>query len=393
MFRNLGGTAVKLAFNIAWRFLTSAKGQTILIIFGIAIGVSVQVFIGSLIAGLQKGLLETTIGSSSQITVKADKRDDRIADYLTKIDRIKTTQDSVTYISPSADAAGFIRANDSAYPILLRGFSFDAADGIYKLKNAIIDGSLPLTNEVIIGKELAEEADLKKGDTIEILTPSGKSQQVIISGLYDLKVSNLNKTWILTDLSTVQSIFEFGDEITSIEIQISDVFEADIISKNISSILDENMKVENWKEANESLLSGLNGQSVSSLMIQIFVLISVILGIASVLAISVLQKSRQIGILKAMGIKNRTASLIFLFQGFVLGIFGAILGVTLGLGLAVAFTKFAINADGTPVINLFIDPGFITISGLIAVASATVASLVPAIRSSKLDPMEVIKNG
>ncbi|MHB1151915.1 MAG: hypothetical protein ACYCWE_11815 [Eubacteriales bacterium] len=119
-------------------------------------------FIGSLISGLQKGLLKTTIGSSSQITVKADKRDDRIADYQTKIDQIKTTQGSVTYISPSADAAGFIKANDSAYPILLRGFSFDAADGIYKLKNANIDGSLPLSNEVIIGKELAEEADLKK---------------------------------------------------------------------------------------------------------------------------------------------------------------------------------------------------------------------------------------
>lgn len=384
---------MKLAFNIAWRFLTSAKGQTILIIFGIAIGVSVQVFIGSLISGLQKGLLETTIGNSSQITVKADKRDDRIADYKTKIDKIKSTQDSVTYISPSADAAGFIKANDSTYPILLRGFSFEEAEGIYKLKNAIIDGSLPLSNEVIIGKELADEAGFKKGDMIEILTPLGKSQQVIISGIYDLKVLNLNKSWIITNLSTVQSIFEFGDEVTSIEIQISDVFNADIIAENISSILDENIKVENWKEANASLLSGLNGQSVSSLMIQIFVLVSVILGIASVLAISVLQKSRQIGILKAMGIKNRTASLIFLSQGFVLGIFGAILGVAFGLGLAVAFTKFAINADGTPVINLFIDPGFITVSGLIAVASATVASLIPAIRSSKLDPMEVIKNG
>ena len=94
-----------------------------------------------------------------------------------------------------------------------------------------------------------------------------------------------------------------------------------------------------------------------------------------------------------MGIKNKTASLIFLFQGLILGIFGAILGVGFGLGLAVAFTKFAVNADGTPVIALFIDPQFIIISGLIAVASATLASFIPASRSSKLDPMEVIKNG
>lgn len=384
---------MKLAFKIAWRFLASAKGQTILIIIGIAIGVSVQVFIGSLISGLQKSLLETTIGSSSQITVKAGKRDERITDYQTIIDEIKRTQDNVTFISPSADAAGFIKADDSTFPILLRGFRFDAADGIYKLKNSITAGSLPSDDEVLVGKELAEEADLQKGDTIEILTPLGKTRRAVISGIYDLKVSSLNKSWIITGLTTVQSVFEYGDEITSIEIQVSDVFEADITADNIASLLDDTIKVENWKEANASLLSGLNGQSVSSLMIQIFVLVSVVLGIASVLAISVLQKSRQIGILKAMGIKNRTASFIFLSQGFVLGIFGAILGVSLGLGLSYAFTKFALNPDGTPVINLFIDPQFITISGLIAVASATAASLIPAIRSSKLDPMEVIKNG
>ena len=84
-----------------------------------------------------------------------------------------------------------------------------------------------------------------------------------------------------------------------------------------------------------------------------------VLGIASVLAITVIQKSRQIGILKAMGIKNRSASLIFLFEGLLLGIMGAILGVALGLGLGYMFTKFALNPDGTPVIELYIDYGFI----------------------------------
>ena len=128
-------------------------------------------------------------------------------------------------------------------------------------------------------------------------------------------------------------------------------------------------------------------------MIQIFVLFSVVLGIASVLAISVLQKSKQLGILKAMGIRNRDASLVFLIEGFLLGIAGAVLGVALGLGLAFSFTKFALNPDGTPVIALFIDPGFITLSGIIAVLSATLASLIPARRSARLDPMEVIRNG
>lgn len=384
---------MKLAFKIAWRFLSSSKGQTVLITLGIAIGVSVQVFIGSLISGLQKDLINTTIGSSSQVTIKSKDREERITDYKVVMDKVINSGESFTAVSPSADASGFIKNGESTFPILIRGFDFEAAEGIYKFNDALIEGTSPSDNEIMLGKELMEEASLTTGDTVNILTPQGKTKEVRISGIYDLKVSSLNRSWGISKLELVQDIFDYGNEVTSIETQVSDVFSADIISDNLTSQLSSELKVENWKVQNESLLSGLNGQSVSSLMIQIFVLVSVILGIASVLAISVLQKSKQLGILKAMGIKNRTASLIFLFQGLILGVFGAILGVSFGLGLAVVFTKFAVTADGTPVITLFIDPQFIIISGLIAIASATIASLIPASRSSKLDPMVVIKNG
>jgi lipoprotein-releasing system permease protein len=275
----------------------------------------------------------------------------------------------------------------------MRGFDFDLADSIYKLGAALTEGTLPGSNQVILGKDLAEEAELTLGDTIEIATPQGETQAVTISGIYDLEVSSLNKSWVIAGLPLVQSIFDYGSGVTSIEMQVSDVFAADVVADNIKPLLPDGLEAENWKDANASLLSGLNGQSISSLMIQVFVLVSVILGIASVLAISVLQKSRQLGILKAMGIKDATASMIFLFQGFVLGIFGAVLGVSLGLGLSFAFTKFAVNPDGSPIINLFIDTQFILVSSAIAVAAATIASFIPARRSSKLDPMEVIKNG
>lgn len=384
---------MKLAFKIAWRFLTTSKGQTALIALGIAIGVSVQVFIGSLISGLQKSLLDTTIGSSSQVTVRAKDRSGRIADYEPLQAAIKQAEPLITFISPAADASGFVKKGSDTFPILMRGFDFEQAEGIYKLKEALMEGSLPAQGGVMLGKDLVAEAGLKLGDTIEIVTPLGETRAVTVDGIYDLKVSSLNKSWVISGLPLVQSIFGYGNEITSLEMQVSDVFAADTVSQNVAKRLPAGLQAENWKDANASLLSGLNGQSISSLMIQVFVLISVVLGIASVLAISVLQKSRQLGILKAMGIKDKTASLIFLSQGFVLGTLGSILGVSLGLGLSVAFTKFALNPDGTPIIELFISPRFIAVSSLIAVASATVASLVPARRSSKLDPIEVIKNG
>ena len=384
---------MKLAFKIAWRFLSSSKGQTVLIALGIAIGVSVQVFIGSLISGLQASLLDTTIGSSSQVTVEASERNGRIDKYEAVMDTISKEQTSVTFVSAAADAPGFIKINNDTFPVLARGFDFEKAEGIYKFNAALQEGTLPGADEVMLGKDLMAEAGLTLGDKVDLVTPLGNARTVTIVGVFDLKVSSLNSSWLIAKLPLVQSVFGYGDTVTSIEMQVDDVFAADTIAGAIASTLPVDLTAENWKDANAALLSGLNGQSISSLMMQVFVLVSVILGIASVLAISVLQKSRQIGILKAMGIKNSSASMVFLFQGVILGTFGAILGVSLGLGLAVSFTMFAVNPDGTPIIVLFIDPAFIAVSGLIAVAAATIASLIPARRSSRLDPMEVIKNG
>lgn len=128
-------------------------------------------------------------------------------------------------------------------------------------------------------------------------------------------------------------------------------------------------------------------------MIQVFVLLAVLLGISSVLAISVVQKSRQIGILKAMGIKDKNASLIFLFQGLLLGVIGAIIGTGLGIGFSYLFSTFVKNPDGTSLVPFYLDIKFVSLSVVIAIASSTIAALIPARRSSKLNPIEVIKNG
>lgn len=384
---------MKLAFSIAWRFLSSNKGQTLLIALGIGIGVSVQVFIGSLIGGLQEDLVDTTIGNASQVTVKPLEREDTIPDYPALMDALASQDDRLTAISPTVDASGFVRYGEDTFPVLLRGFDLPLAEAIYQLEDALVEGSLPRSGEILLGSIIMAEARLRVGDTVELLTPFGVTEEVVISGIFDLKVSSLNRSWAVTTMDVVQDLFALGNIATAIEMQVADVFLADVIAENLGTILPEGLKADNWKAENEALLGGLNGQSVSSLMIQVFVLVSVVLGIASVLAISVLQKSKQLGILKAMGIRNGTASLIFLFQGLILGIFGAFIGVGLGLFLTVAFTRFARNPDGTPVINLLIDPGFIVLSGFVAVLAATLASLIPARRSSKLDPIEVIRNG
>lgn len=377
---------MKLAYSIAKRFLGYNKGQTILIALGIAIGVSVQIFIGLLIMGLQDSLIDKTVGSTPHITI-------------TQIDEMsfgefEVKNDAFTAVAYQVEGPAFALTDDDDASILLRGLSADG-DKLYKLSEKLVEGKMPSAkNDVIIGSGLAEKLNVRLDDELGLRTIANQSVDVKIVGIVDLKVDSINNSWVLSTLPTAQSLFEIDDEITSIAIQVEDVFAADVLATEIEDdITVSDLKVVNWKDQNEDLLSGLNGQSISSIMIQVFVLISVVLGIASVLAITVLQKSKQIGILKAMGITDKTARWIFLFQGLLLGFWGAILGVLFGVVLLMSFTTFARNPDGSALIPIAFDPVFIGFSGSIAIISALLASFIPAQRSKRLSPIEVIRNG
>lgn len=393
---------MRLSFKIALRFLSSSKGQTLLIALGIAIGVSVQIFIGSLIEGLQISLLDTTIGNASHITVNAAEKNTPVDDYQTIASKVEASYPEVTFLSPTITQGAFIQIDDKTNSIVFRGFNRSQAENIYEFSEALLEGGrLPNVtaegeiSEVAIGYKIAEDFGLSIGDTLQMITPKGQIAEAVITGLLDLKVAAINQSWVIGTLESAAALFELQDtQVTSIEMQIEEPFDADILSDKMKAdISNDAIVFDNWKAQNEQLLSGLSGQSTSSLMIQIFVIISVVLGIASVLAITVLQKSRQLGILKAMGITDRLSSQIFLFEGFLLGIFGAILGIALGYGLLFSFSKFALKPDGTPVVPIYINYQFMLLSGAIAITASTLAAIIPAFKSKKLSPIEVIKNG
>ena len=312
-----------LPLSIAWRFLTSNKVQTVMIVMGIAVGISVQVFVGTLIQSLQATLVEQTIGHSSHITVFPLNESAPIAGWESLESSISKVS-GVESISPAVDRNALINTPDGrSFPALTRGFDIDRADAIYDLTGRIYKGTPPTEGQVLVGKDNQERYALALGGTLTFVLPDGTQQNLTISGFFDLGIKAVNKGWAITTLGTAQSLFGLGTGVTSIEMQVSDVMSADTLAKDVKKALSSQpVTVTNWKDDNADLLSGLQAQSSSSYMIQVFVVASVVIAIASVLAISVMQKSRQIGILKAMGITNIKASLIFLFQGLILGAAG-----------------------------------------------------------------------
>ena len=386
---------MKLAFSIGMRFLRKSKGQTLLIIIGIVIGVAVQVFVGSLIDGLQFSLVDGTIGSQPHVTIVDEESGETFTDDDDLFNELQEDE-RLTAVSKSFSRNGFIlQDEDETSAVLMRGLEFDNADEIYNLEDALVEGEMPAgVNEILIGTDFSENTGIEVGDSVEFIATANALEELEVVGLFDLGVTSLNESWVISELKTAQTIFEEEGQLSNIEMQVADVFTAGEIADEIEGSIDSNgLMTTNWEEENESLLSGLMGQSISSIMIQVFVLIAVLLGIASVLAISGVQKSKQLGILKAMGIKDRAAGQIFLFQGFVLGSIGAIIGSAVGIGLMYGFSTFVQNPDGTALVPFYVDPQFVMISAGIAVVASTLAAFIPAKNSSKLNPIEVIQNG
>ena len=386
---------MKLAFSIGMRFLKKSKGQTLLIIIGIVIGVAVQVFVGSLIDGLQFSLVDGTIGSQPHITIIDEEASETFTEDDDLIEELKEDE-RLTAVSKSFSRNGFIlQDEDETSAVFLRGFEFEEADEIYNLEDALVEGKMPAgENEILIGTDFSENTGIEVGDAVEFIATANALEDLEVVGLFDLGVTSLNESWVISELETAQTIFEEEGQLSTIEMQVEDVFTAGEIADEIENTIEsDGLITTNWEDENESLLSGLMGQSISSIMIQVFVLIAVLLGIASVLAISGVQKSKQLGILKAMGIKDRTAGQIFLFQGFVLGSVGAIVGSAVGIGLMYGFSTFVLNPDGTALVPFYVDPQFVLISAGIAIVASTIAAFIPAKNSSKLNPIEVIQNG
>lgn len=381
-----------LTFSIALRFFFSKKGQTILILLGFATGIAVNIFVGSLIQSLQADLINTTVGDQPHIII-SHPNDTFIENWQEMIEPIETME-GVIETSPILDTRTFIMNinPDSPDDIILRSGDLDKASGIFNfLEEDRFNGSKPGNAEVTIGIELAYELKVKIGDILELTSdpsPFSERVNVTVSGVFDLGVQSINSLWVFAPTAIGNTIVNASNPITSINIQVNDIFAADTIALELQDVLSSyNISITNWKELNESLLTGLEAQSQSSNLIQVFVLLAVVIGITSVLSITVLQKSRQIGILKAMGLSDRRSALVFVNQGLLFGFFGTALGIAEGYGLIWSFNTFA----GT-LFPIQISLNFIMLTGTISVLASVAAGLIPARSSSKMEVIEIIRN-
>jgi len=373
-----------LSLKIAARFLRSSPGQSALIIGGIAVGIATQIFVGSLITSLQADLIDTTVGSSPHVTLRASDGGSIPTELAA---RAAASEPLISTAVPVRTLSAIYAEGGQSVPLGVTGADATALDTIYGLSGKLTAGTYRLDDgEALIGTGFAEEYGLAPDDDLALLLPDGGTAVLRVAGVFDLGQSAANSSLAFVDQTTAREALDMSEaECSEIQIQLTDVF----ASADVAPRLARDMGVEatDWQAENAELLSGLAAQSGSSAMIQVFVLVAVALGIASTLAISAVQKTRQIGILKAIGMADGAAGRIFLWQAALLGAGGTLGGIGLGYALIALFSLAPVPFSIRP------EPTFIAISAAIGISVALASSIIPARSTSRLDPIEVIQNG
>ncbi len=400
---------------VALRYLREGRVQSLLILSGVAVGVGVIVFLSALISGLQDSLIDRTLGTQAHIVLRRPDemprplfergggaaitaRVERPAQRLRSILQWQQMLDSVervpgvTAATPTVTGSAFARQGTANRAVLLRGVDALGFLRIIDVGRRIVAGRFDVTGaDAVIGIELASALGLTVGDKLRLVTPDDRSDVVTVRGIFDIGNKDANERWVFVSLRSAQTLLDLAGGVSTIEAKVADIFTAESIAGQLSSLT--GLEADSWMKVNTQLLVGLRSQSRSSDMIQLFVVIAVALGIASVLVVSVVQKSREIGILKAVGTPTRRIIRVFLIEGALVGLVGSVLGSALGAGLALFFASLATNADGSPTFPVNLTLALFLRASIIATLTGIVAAAAPAHRAARLDPVEVIRYG
>jgi lipoprotein-releasing system permease protein len=397
----------------AVRFLREGRLQSLFIIAGAAIGVAVIVFMSALLDGMQANLFRRVLSSQPHIvlerpkqvataqrqplagqtlvaTVQRPSQRQSSIDQWQKVRDQMRTRAQVRTVSPTATGPAFIVRGEASMAISLIGIDPEQYIRIVPLHEKIIAGTFRMTNaDMLVGKQLVEDLGVQLGDKLRILTAAGGNLTLTIVGVVDLgsRGANLRNVYVL--LSTAQNLINLIGGVSSIDLSVDDPYAAETIAQSIAG--ETGLQALSWIASNNQFFLGLNAQRFSSQMIRLFVGLSVAAGIASVLVVSVVQRSKDIGILRAMGGSRGQIMRIFLIQGALVGLLGSMLGSALAWGLLLAWRLVAKNPDGTPLFAIAIDPALFAWAALLASLTGLVAAVTPALRASRLAPVEAIR--
>ncbi len=413
----------QLEFSIAWRYLRSRRGSrllsliSVIAIGGVLIGVSALIVIMGVMNGLQRDLRDKILVGSADIQVLPYGAGLRLSNWADVRDKVRASK-GITAAAPFVQTQGLVRN--------LAGFMTGAAvlgiepEGtpgadVTTIRTHAVLGDFRFKRDgidlpgAVLGKLLASKLNAFPGDTIVLVGSSGlemnaatgaiipRADSMVVSGVFETQMYEYDNNYLYLDLTTAQRFAGLGNDVTGIEAQTADRWKAPAIAESLRVNIDAPVRAQDWQEQNRSLFSALKLEKLGMGVILLLIVVVAAFNIVGTLTMVVADKTREIGILRAMGMSARSIRRIFLLQGMLVGAVGTGGGLLLGMTVATLLERFQLIAldpsiyfiDHLPVTTEPFDVLIIVVASL---AIATVATLYPAAQAARMYPVDAIRH-
>lgn len=398
------------AFTVARRYLFSNPAQTSLLIAGVALGVTAFVFITALIQGLAIRLTDDVTANSAHVSLEPVTRVARVlpspdADvesvaivstfqrrqiraWASTVELLRSEQ-SVSAISPQISGSAFLVKGEAVAPVAVTAVDAGGLDAISPISTEIVSGDASLgADGILIGVRLAENLGLSAGQPVLFRTDRGVDRLLIVRGVFQTGLQSLDERVAYLSIQTARPLFLLPEGVTNIEVKLVDPASA----RDFAVFLAEatGLRATSWQEKNANLEGALTAQAQTGTLIQIFSLISVLIGIASALSLSANRRRGEIGIMRAFGVSKRFIVGVFVLQGLLIGVVGAGIGCLSGFALC-SWLAALVRPDGSMVLPIAPTEGGYVAVFLLTTLGAVLASVIPARSAARLDPLEAIQ--
>jgi len=397
-------------FFLGLRYLKAKRKQafvsiiSIISVVGVMVGVMALIVVLSVMNGFRIDLMSKIMRVNTHVLIQTYEG------YVTNyIDTMKTIEkmEGVVEATPSIDSGVMVNGEGG----LIRGIDTGSIGKVMDIKPLIKTGSLSSLDElhnglpgIIIGSEFAGRIGVSIGDVITVVSFQGKktplgrspnSRKYVITGLFNSGYYQYDYAYTFVSLKEAQDLLGIDDSVTGIEVKVKDPEKSDVIGKAISKALGYPFWAVDWKASNKTLVSALNLEKYTMFIILTMIILVGALNIISALVMVVMEKSRDIAILRAMGATKRSLMRIFMIQGLFVGVAGTLGGLLSGLGLCYFISKYRLvlpqdiyYIDRLPVA---VNPFDVTLITLAAMVISFLATIYPSWHASKMNPVEALR--